>query len=239
MNDNIIVSLTSHGERIEHCTKTIFSIIKGSIKTKIVLTVYENDLHKVYCSDNLRCFIDNGIIELIVADKDFGPHLKYFYTMKKYPNSIIITVDDDILYEENMIKKLLFSHLKYPHDIIANRCHFIKTLDYNKWEREIKQCTRSHHNFATGVGGVLYPKGCFSLSKENEREILDIKFADDIYLKLLELRNNRIVLNLHNLNFKTLYDNVFEQTALYKMNLNNNRNNVYLRKFANEFKQLL
>lgn len=238
MND-IVISLTSHGDRIKQCARTIFSIIQNTVKTRIVLTVYKDDIEQVNTAEDLKCLIDNNIVELIVAEKDLGPHLKYFYTMKKYNDFDIITIDDDIIYEPNMIKKLLEFNLKFPNKIIANRCHFIKTLDYNKWDKEIKTHTSSHKNFGTGVGGIFYPKNCFKLDNDNIQEILKIKYADDIYLKILELRNNIEVVNSYNLNFKTLRDDIIEQTALYKVNISNNRNNVYLKNFSSDFKSII
>lgn len=34
--------------------------------------------------------------------------------MKKYPEAIVITADDDIIYSEDMLEKLLKTYLKYP-----------------------------------------------------------------------------------------------------------------------------
>lgn len=232
---NLIVSLTSHGKRLGLCSKTIFSILKQTVKAHIVLTLYKDDAKNI--PSDLKLLIDNGIIELIIADEDLGPHLKYFYTMLKYKNSTIITVDDDILYENDMIKKLLEFNKKFPNKIIANRCHYINGLNYNTWKKEIKEHTSNHNNFGTGVGGILYPSNVFELNEDNINEIKQIKYADDIYLKILEIRNNIEVVNRYNLDFKTLRNKEFEETALYHKNLSN-RNNEYIKKFENDFSKL-
>ena len=37
--------------------------------------------------------------------------------MQKYPYDIIITIDDDIIYEKNTVELLYKSYLKYPNEI--------------------------------------------------------------------------------------------------------------------------
>jgi len=45
-------------------------------------------------------------------------------------------------------------------------------------------------SLATGVGGILFPRGFFSLNNENINELLQkCKYDDDIYLKVLSIRN--------------------------------------------------
>lgn len=46
--------------------------------------------------------------------------------MKMYPESIIITVDDDIYYPDNLLEKLVESYKKFPHAVSCLRGHTIK-----------------------------------------------------------------------------------------------------------------
>jgi hypothetical protein len=63
-------------------------------------------------------------------------------------------------------------------------------LPYGKWEWEVQDDVISSLNFATGVGGVLYPANCFPSEVFNENVFLDIcKFADDIWFKAMSLLN--------------------------------------------------
>ena len=45
-------------------------------------------------------------------DEDLRSHKKYYYTIKEYPDDIMITVDDDIFYRSDMIAKLMAYHKK-------------------------------------------------------------------------------------------------------------------------------
>ena len=234
-----IVSMTSHGNRIAQCPRTIFSILRGVIQVKVVLTIYKDDLIHIQNNEDIYTLVQNKTIDLIIADEDLGPHLKYYYALQKYANANIITIDDDIIYDKIMVKSMLDFYTNNPNMIIANRCHRIYTLDYNKWDKVITQRCGSHYNFATGVGGVLYPAHCFDTISPSIDEILKIKYADDIYLKILELRNSIQVYNAHNFVYHDLHDTCIDSTALYKTNITKNRNNKYLLTFNKDFKHLL
>ena len=105
--NTIIVSLTTHSIRLQQVAKTaIFSIIKNTYKNiHICLTLYKDDVKNI--PEDLKFLIDEQFVELIVVDKDLGPHLKYFYVMKKYKENPIITVDDDIIYPPEMIEDMV------------------------------------------------------------------------------------------------------------------------------------
>ena len=57
---------------------------------KIILVLYESDYYKY----NLNI---TGI-EIIKVNEDIKPHKKYFYSMMKFRDHAIITLDDDIFY---------------------------------------------------------------------------------------------------------------------------------------------
>ena len=45
-------------------------------------------------------------IDVQIGEQDLRPHLKYFYTMKKYRDFAIITLDDDFGYAEDTFETL-------------------------------------------------------------------------------------------------------------------------------------
>lgn len=242
-SDTIIVSLTTHSIRVAQVTRTaIFSIIKNTYKdVHIVLTLYKDDVKLI--PDDLQLFIDNELVELIVADKDLGPHLKYFYVMQKYRENTVITIDDDILYPETMIEEMVNAYKKY-NCIIGRRCFEIKSnMNYHNWIKtglsQIKEPT--HKNFATGVGGILYPPNCLDLSDYNVKEILTIKYDDDFYLKALEVRKDlkimSIIYNGNLLFMKNLKDSYTQSIGLWNSNVHKANDGIKL--FESEFRKCL
>lgn len=192
----VIVSMTSYPARIKYVSKVVESIRKQTVRpNKIIIWLAKEQ----FCDAE-----NNALSELIATTSenvqicwcdDLRPHKKYYYAMQEHPDSIIITVDDDVYYDDTLIENLLKSYMRFPYAVSAMRAHLI-TFDesgnicaYNNWKRNVKVTGfPSYALCATGVGGVLYPP--HSLSKEafNLSEIKTICLnADDLWLKTMEV----------------------------------------------------
>lgn len=203
MNKNIkvIVSLTSHTkERLANVPYFLFhSILKYQYDyVKVVLTLYKDDVQNI--PPKLKEMIDLGLVELIVAEKNLRCHLKYFYTMKKYRNLPIITIDDDSIYPKEMIPDFLKNAEKYPNTIIARSARLIeKGKSYKYWTGIICGITTAtfNNNYVNqirtdinpeGFGGIYYPANILDVNDSMIPEILEFPRADDIYLTVIEQR---------------------------------------------------
>lgn len=201
-NEKYIVSITSFPQRYSLCAKTIFNLLKNQTYKNfhLVLTLYKDDYKQL--NDELKVFVENDLIEVIIADKNYCPHLKYFYTMKKYWDKPIITLDDDRKYSNNIIEVLVnkFESLNYK-SIVCNVAPKMsktgeKLNDAKIWcvgETRLRPNETSFVAMAEGFGGILYPPNAFDFSTINEKEIENCLYHDDLYLKVLAIRNALIV----------------------------------------------
>lgn len=196
--DNMIVSLTSFPERINEVKYTIFSLLNQTVRpNKVILwlaTVQfprkEQELPK-----ELLKFRRYGL-EIRWTD-DIKSYKKLIPAVKEYSEKIIVTVDDDIYYQENWLEKLYNEHLIYPDDIVAQRCHRItiekeKILPYSLWKHCIVTVQAAFSNFFTGSGGVLYPPHSFY--KDMLKNNLFMKIcptADDIWFWAMCVLNDK------------------------------------------------
>ena len=104
----------------------------------IVLSIFRDDEKNL--PEKLLSLEKNGNIEIIRWDENLKSHLKYYPAMLKYPEACIVTVDDDIIYQRDMIKNLLRSYMQHKDCVSALRCHRIKRdssgypLKYSQWE---------------------------------------------------------------------------------------------------------
>ena len=57
--------------------------------------------------------------------KNIRPYKKLIPTLRDFPNDIIITFDDDLIYEPVVIERLLIGYKKYPNMIHAHRVRHI------------------------------------------------------------------------------------------------------------------
>ena len=191
----LIVSLTSSKQNIKYLNLVLESILNNTMKpSKIILTLYKNDYELLpnYVND----LISKKIIELIVTDIDLKSHKKYFYVMNKYRDYAILTIDDDIIYTNDLIESLYNSYIEKPNCIHARCVHKIliknnKTASYDKWLKQYTfEFNPSFHLFAVSGGGILYPPNILNISDENIGEISNCLIAEDVYLKYLSRKRN-------------------------------------------------
>ena len=237
----IIVSLTSYRPRFKKLDLVLESIMNNTLKpSKIVLSLYKDDL--AFLTDKLKNMIKNKFIELIITNIDLKSHKKYFNVMKKYKNYAIITIDDDIIYTDDLIESLYNSYLKCPNCIHARRVHKIivknnKALPYEYWLKEYtSELNPSFYLFPTSGGGTLFPPNILNISDENINEIYKCITADDIYLKYLSRKRNIKIVWVPNkflLGLQQFKDNQTQNNALYKNNIKGEKlNDVCLQIFS-------
>ena len=195
LQDEIIVSLTTFDRRINDVYLTIESLMQQSLRAdKIVLCIADDNFNKDNIPATLKAQVDRGL-EILFCQEDLGPYTKYFYTLQKYPDSLIITVDDDILYPVDMIDQLYRAYSAAPNIIHCHRAHKIRIgsdglpLNYKEWQRDTADSMASLSIFPTGVGGVLYFPGCFNQDVVNKEKFMSLSpSADDIWLKVMSLK---------------------------------------------------
>jgi hypothetical protein len=187
----IIVSLTSFPAAISFVIQSVQSILKGSVlPDKIILYLTSSQFPEGNIPQELQDLSDkNAMFEIKFYEENIRSYTKLIPALKDFPDDIIITIDDDVLYHKNMIKRLLRRHKKYPNAIIGHRIRRIKpNAVYRMWKcykhRSIfsRSFKPSFRNLQTGIGGVLYPP--HSLSEKMLHSELFMKMAptvDDIW----------------------------------------------------------
>lgn len=198
-NSEIIVSLASFPKRIDKVWITISSIMNQTKKPKRIILWLAEDLFPNKESD-----IPESLIKLkkrgleIRFCEDLWPHKKYFFTMQEFPDDIIVTVDDDVLYPENVLEQLWKIHQNYPNAVCCQRGHMVaytkegKFANYSEWDSEVRGLMKpTLQLFPIGCGGVLYPPHTLNTNLFNKDEIKELCLAnDDIWLKTMEVLNN-------------------------------------------------
>lgn len=195
-NDNVTVSLTSHGRRVEqYAAYAIYSILTQKIlPNRIVLNINREKWTEDSLPDLIKKLQIAGL-EVNLCE-DVGPHTKLLPALEKYPDDVIITIDDDIFYGPDTLRILL---AEYRHSdsktVICLGSMNIKRdedghlLSYSEWTD-----TNATHNAEVGLyspmgfRGVLYPPHIFSEEIFN-REVYG-KYcpkADDIWFTVMEI----------------------------------------------------
>lgn len=189
--EKVIVSLTSFPERIEQCYYAIKSLMIQNYKAdQIVLWLAEEQFPTHVLPQNYEELIKRGLT-VRYCKEDLRSHKKYFYVLQEQKeDEVVITFDDDIIYEFDAISKLIHLHNKYPRCVVCNRGHHIissnnKILPYKEW----KVCSKEGVYEpsikimpSTGMG-CLYPFAIMPNSTFNMELIKENAFtADDIWM---------------------------------------------------------
>ena len=201
---DVVVSLTSFGNRVSDVHLAIETIMQGTIKpNRIILWLSESEFSSRDIPVTLQRQVTRGLE--IRFCKDIRSYTKLMYTLKEYPDSCIITIDDDVIYEYDIVERLINTHKHHPQAVCACRVHRIilgndnKPKSYMDWDWEVEsQGNENPLLFPTGVGGVLYPPHCFSDEVFNE-DIYMTKcpYADDVWFYAMELLNGTPVVQVY------------------------------------------
>lgn len=191
----IIASLTSYGSRIETVHLAIETILNQTKKAdRVVLWLSKDEFSDDNLPQSLKNLSDHIDIEYC---KDIKSYKKLIPAIEKYSEEIIITFDDDLFYEDDIIEKLYQEYIKDPHCIHCVRGHKMRfddnknLISYNKWDYCSNNFEKGYDIFPTSGAGTLFPPN--SLYKDICKEELFTKLAptaDDVWFKAMSLLNN-------------------------------------------------
>lgn len=236
-NDDIIVSITSYGRRVETNVVyyTLVSILRQTRQPKRIILCLDKTKWSESTLPPKILSLKNKGVDFLFCD-DVRSYTKLVPALQKYNKSIIITLDDDIIYSRHTIENLFSAHEAYPKDICCFQAlHMICTdgvpSQYRKW-KEIKPPFRGKGSvFPLGVGGVLYPPD--SLHHDVVRSDLFLNLcpqADDIWFWFCGLRNKTNICVVEkqgrDISFDSLYQYFNKGTALTHSNRFENQNDM-------------
>ncbi len=191
---HIIVSLTSFPARFDTLDICIKSLFAQSVKPDKIVLYLGTECDDVPLPERLTELEKYGL-EIKKGYADIRPHKKYLFAMQEYPEDIIITVDDDLMYDRNMIKSLLESYKRNPNAVSARRVHRITSSGgdlepYDKFDKCWTSTTEpSHILLSTNGAGTLFPP---HILPEEAFDIDTIKKlcldADDIWIKFMLIK---------------------------------------------------
>ena len=200
----VVVSLTSFGKRIYDTHLAIESIMQGTVRpNRIVLWLSEEEFKGKSLPRMLEMQKARGL--QVEFCEDIKSYKKLIPSLKKYPEACIITIDDDAIYECDLVERLIAAHREHPNSVCACRMHKVKLgedgkpLSYMDWDWCV-ECydTNSALLFPTTGGGTLFSPGCFSLEVFNQKTFMDLcPYADDVWFYAMRLINGTPVVQVY------------------------------------------
>ena len=166
-NTSVIVSLTSFPARIASVPAAVRSLLRQSVQPeKIVLWLAEEEF------PGREAGLPGNLLELVSDQfnilwcENIFSYKKLIPALKQFPDAVVITADDDIIYPVDTIESLMRGYSERPNCIQTHRLTKMK-YEQGSFNFEAVRVTGNAYSMPsylhklTGAGGVLYPPKCF------------------------------------------------------------------------------
>lgn len=185
----LVVSVTSFPPRYGVLANTLKSLLDQSVKpSRTILWIAKQDWHALPAAVRQ---LEAWGLEILQCD-DLRSFKKIIPVLERWPNSFVVTADDDLFYEPNWLQTIVAGFSPSDPAIICRRAHVPRRdstgrlAPYETWEPEVEMAPESSPRevlFPTGVGGVLYYPGSLAPEVINRTDFLELcPRADDVWL---------------------------------------------------------
>lgn len=182
-----VVTVTTHGERLERAYLALESIARGAERPARMILWLDEPSRFAALPASLRRLQRRGL-EIRLAPS-YKVHTKYYPYVTGHPDddAPLVTADDDILYPPDWLADLVAAHHAFPGDIIAYRAHRMgveggRITPYATWT-PARGRSASAAFFGTSVSGQLFPHDLQTLLRERGDAFRDVSAdSDDIWI---------------------------------------------------------
>lgn len=177
VTDDIVVTMTSYPARIDNVGRIIFSILRNTIvPNRIVLNLSELEFpnQEDDLPQDLKLMLKNNILEIIWHKDNKKQFKKLIPTLEKYPDSVVISIDDDLIYPTDFIE-MMYS------DFVKNKKKYPITA--GRWvEKRYFHNKPSHHGSFTLIKRSMFGDKLEEIKKLIDKELWkNLWFDDPLY----------------------------------------------------------
>jgi len=227
------VSVTSHPARFNALAISL-SALKAQILQPQSINVYIADADMAVLPNSIRELEKSGYITINSCD-DLGSGKKLIPALKAQRNLPIITIDDDLYFENELFLHLMINHYLYPDAIIAARVHRLAVneagdvLPFSTWHKHYDLTEGPAKDLMPTTGaGTLFPSK--ALHEDASDSALYTKLShntDDLWWFFQARRKGTLIRRLSGLDHLSFIDST-QEVGLWK-NGNQDRNEVNLK----------
>lgn len=229
--DKIVISLTTIKGRENYLEKTLGSLYRQKTNFKFIIHIYVSTepylidegftLNEINILKKKFYFCEFSIV------KNIGSLRKIIPALKMYDNIIIVTVDDDCIYEKNMLQNLLNSFKENQCCICSRSRNFVNTISYKLCAKQVNK-KKDMNLLPEGVGGILYHSSFFTkefinydfdlLKHSKYKDMLkhdDLIIRGETYLNKIYVSVNPHYYNYNDLKPSKGLTNNFNQNSIF------------------------
>lgn len=223
----LIVSLTSYGSKLQLLYLTIESLLHQTIKPNRIILWLDETKYNSFDSIPMALHEQEKRGLEIRLCEDVRSYTKLIPTLVNYPDAVVVSVDDDMLYPIDFVERLYRAYQKDPSKIYFYRGHYVlfdkngEPRPYLDWVKQgAKGC--DIYNFPTGVGGILYPPHCYHEDMTNKELFLQLcPNADDVWFKTMTFLKGTLCEKIDTPHYDTLFVpiDIDEESSLQRINV--------------------
>ena len=201
----VVVSMTSYPARIESAWIAIESILRQSVTPeRFVLVLSKEEFPDKKVPRSIARLTGRGL-EILWVDHNGRSFDKLLPVIEAFPDTAIITTDDDKIFPPTLLERLYSDHLRSPDSVVGARGWSIRLagrddeVHYGQdWVRAVAG-ERGMHLLMPGGNGCLYPPASL------DQTVLDMALAlrlcptaDDIWFwaSIQRTKTNSVCLGL-------------------------------------------
>ena len=227
------VSVTSHPARFNALALSL-KALKSQILQPQSINVFIAETDIAVLPDSIKELEKSGFIKISPCE-DLGSGKKLIPALKVQSNLPIITIDDDLYFENDLFLHLMINHYLYPDAIIAARVHQLAVNDskdvlpFSTWHKHYDLSEGpSNDLMPTSGAGTLFPPKAMHEDASNAALYTELSHnTDDLWWYFQARRKGTLVRRLSGLDHLNFIDST-QDDGLWK-NGNQDRNEVNLK----------
>ena len=227
------VSVTSHPARFNALALSL-KALKSQILQPQSINVFIAETDIAVLPDSIKELEKSGFIKISPCE-DLGSGKKLIPALKVQSNLPIITIDDDLYFENDLFLHLMINHYLYPDVIIAARVHQLAVNDskdvlpFSAWHKHYDLSEGpSNDLMPTSGAGTLFPPKAMHEDASNAALYTELSHnTDDLWWYFQARRKGTLVRRLSGLDHLNFIDST-QDDGLWK-NGNQDRNEVNLK----------
>ena len=227
------VSVTSHPARFNALALSLKALKSQILQPQSInVSIAETDIAAL--PDSIKELEKSGYIKISPCE-DLGSGKKLIPALKVQSNLPIITIDDDLYFENDLFLHLMINHYLYPNAIIAARVHQLAVNDskdvlpFSTWHKHYDLSEGpSNDLMPTSGAGTLFPPKAMHEDASNAALYTELSHnTDDLWWYFQARRKGTLVRRLSGLDHLNFIDST-QDDGLWK-NGNQDRNEVNLK----------
>jgi hypothetical protein len=226
----VIVSLTSIPSRLKSLHLVIRSLLAQDVSPKKIVLWLHEDLETNLPPRLQKLVCDRFEIRYSTLT---CAHRKLIHSLEAFPDEVIITCDDDLMYRKNWLSLLYREHLQNPENIIGNHANHInhdadgKPMPYKTWRQPSGGMINPWAQIPIGAWGVLYPPNSLSYQIQDSELFLKLTpYNDDLWFKAMALLKGTISIQASQRPKEPIPIGGTQKEALKHFNVGSNKNEV-------------